>query len=167
LQASLVPPEFSGEGLAAELSGAISGKSILLPRSDRAGEELPSLLRKAGADVTEVVAYRTAGPDTLDRSVIQAVRSGQADAITFFSPSAFQEFRNLMGPDILGRLQPQVAFVAVGAVTAEAIRGAGMSVVIEADQATTHSLVAALERHFSAPESKFEREPRLQKRREA
>lgn len=167
LQASLAPPEFSGEGLAAELSGAISGNSILLPRSDRAGAELPSLLRRAGAEVTEVVAYRTAGPDTLDRSAIQAVRSGQADAITFFSPSAFREFRNLMGPDILGKLQPHVAFAAVGHVTAAAIRSAGMSEVIEADQAATASLVAALERHFSPPEIKLAGERRPQKRREA
>src|SRR5690242_19723671 len=48
LRASFVPAEFNGEQLATELSGAIAGKSILLPRSDRAGEELPSLLRRAG-----------------------------------------------------------------------------------------------------------------------
>jgi uroporphyrinogen-III synthase len=154
LQASLVPREFSGAGLAAELSGAIAGKTVLLPRSDRAGEELPSLLRKAGADVTEVVAYRTAGPDSSDYLALEAIRGGQADAVTFFSPSAFREFQNLMGAETLAKWNSRVVFAAVGPVTAEAIRGAGLPVEIEADEATTASLVAALEHYFSVLEIK-------------
>jgi uroporphyrinogen III methyltransferase / synthase len=166
LRASLVPAEFSGAGLAAELSSEIAGKTVLLPRSDRASGELPSLLREAGANVTEVVAYRTAGPKALDTTVIGAILSGQVDAITFFSPSAFREFQNLTGDETLRRLAPQVTFVAVGPVTAEAIRGSGLPVVIEADQATTASLVATLERHFSAPEIELARELRPQNRRQ-
>jgi uroporphyrinogen-III synthase len=154
LRASLVPAEFSGAGLAAELSGAIAGKNVLLPRSDRAGEELPSLLRKAGAKVTEVVAYRTAGPESLDYRALESVRGGQVDAMTFFSPSAFREFQKVAGPDGLAKWNSSVAFAAVGPVTAEAIRGAGLPVAIEADEATTGSLVAALERHFTALETK-------------
>jgi len=154
LQASLVPAEFGGARLAAELAGAIAGKSVLLPRSDRAGDELPSLLRKAGANVTEIVAYRTAGPETFDRSLIEAIRRGEADAVTFFSPSALREFQNLVGPEVLAKWNPRVVFAAVGPVTAEAIRSAGLPVAIEADEATTASLVAALERHFSVLEIK-------------
>jgi uroporphyrinogen III methyltransferase/synthase len=154
LQASLVPAEFSGSGIAAALSGIISGKSVLLPRSDRASEELPLMLRKAGAKVTEVTAYVTAGPEAFDRSLIDAIRDGLVDAVAFFSPSAFHEFQKLMGPDLLGKHNSRVALAAVGPVTAGAIRGAGLPVAIEADEATTASLVAGLERHFSALESK-------------
>ena len=64
-------------------------------------------------------------------------------------------------------MAPQVAFVAVGPVTAGAIRGSGLPVVIEADQAATASLVAALELHFSAPEIKLARDLRPQNRRQA
>jgi uroporphyrinogen-III synthase len=154
LRATLVPAEFSGAGLAAELAGAIAGKSVLLPRSDRAGEELPALLRKAGANVTDVVAYITAGPDASDGVVLDAVCRGQADVVTFFSPSAFREFQKVVGPDALAKWDSRVVFAAVGPVTAEAIRSAGLPVAIEADEATTASLVAALERHFSAFEVK-------------
>lgn len=154
LQASLVPAEFSGAGVATELSGVISGKSVLLPRSDRASEELPSMLRKAGAKVTEVTAYVTAGPEAFDRSLIDAIRDGLVDAVTFFSPSAFHEFQKLMGPDLLVKYDSRVALAAVGPVTAGAIRGAGLPVAIEADEATTASLVAGLERHFTALETK-------------
>lgn len=155
LPISLVPAEFSGAGLAAELSGMILGKSVLLPRSDRAGEELPSMLRKAGAKVTEVTAYVTAGPEAFDRALIDAIRDGLVDAVAFFSPSAFHEFKKLMGPDLVGtRNSRRVALAAVGPVTARAIRGAGLPVAIEADEATTASLVAGLERHFTALETK-------------
>ena len=155
LQASLVPAEFSGAGLAAELSGVvISGKNVLLPRSDRASEELPSMLRRAGATVREVVAYITVGPEAFDRSLIDAIRDGLVDAVAFFSPSAFREFQKLMGPDLLVKYDSRVALAAVGPVTAGVIRGAGLPVAIEADEATTASLVAGLERHFTALESK-------------
>lgn len=154
LQASLVPEEFSGAGLVAELSGVVSGKRVLLPRSDRASEELPSALCKAGAKVTEVIAYVTAGPEAFDRSVIDAIRGGQVDAVAFFSPSAFREFQKLMGADLPVKYDSRVAFAAVGPVTAGAIREAGLPVAIEADEATTGSLVAGLERHFSALEIK-------------
>lgn len=153
LQASFVPADFSGAGLAAELSSAIKGKSVLLPRSDRAGAELPTLLRNGGAKVTEVVAYRTAGPEALNRSLVEALRAGQVDAITFFSPSAFHEFQKLMAHEGLAQSDSSVALAAVGPVTAEAIRSAGLPVAIEADEATTGSLVAALERHFAAGET--------------
>ncbi len=95
LRATIVPQEFSGAELAKKLSPVIFGTSVLLPRSDRATEELPSMLRKAGANVTEVIAYRTAGPESVDASLVEAICGGKADAVTFFSPSAFREFQNL------------------------------------------------------------------------
>ena len=158
LQASLVPREFSGAGLAAEIRGAVAKKNVLLPRSDRASEELPALLRKAGAKVTEVVAYRTVGPGSLDHDLIAAIRAGQADAVTFFSPSAFREFQNLLGADALATWDPRVVFAAVGRVTAEAIRAANLPVAVQAEESTTASLIEGLENYFAAA-NKLANEP--------
>ena len=149
LQASLVPREFSGVGLAAELRGAVAKKTVLLPRSDRATEELPSLLRKAGAKVAEVIAYRTVGPGSFDHDLIASIRAGQADAVTFFSPSAFREFQNLLGADALANWNSRVAFAAVGPVTAEAIRAANLPLAVEAEESTTASLIEGLENYFA------------------
>ena len=149
LQASLVPREFSGAGLAAELRGALARKSVLLPRSDRASEELPALLRKAGAAVTEVIAYRTLGPESIDHDRIEAIRAGQADAVTFFSPSAFREFQNLLGAEALASWDSRVAFAAVGRVTAEAIRAAKLPVAVQAEEASTESLIEGLKNYFA------------------
>ena len=107
------------------------------------------MLRKAGANVTEVIAYRTAGPESVDAPLVAAICGGKADAITFFSPSAFREFQNLAG-GVPAAWNSRVALAAVGPVTAQAIRAAGWPLAIEADEATTASLVAALERYFAA-----------------
>ena len=149
VRASLVPREFSGAGLAAELRGLVAKKNVLLPRSDRASEELPSLLRKAGANVTEVIAYRTVGPQSFDHGLIEAIRAGQVDAVTFFSPSAFREFQNLLGAEALARWDSRVAFAAVGPVTAEAIRAANLPLALEAEESTTASLIEGLENYFA------------------
>jgi uroporphyrinogen-III synthase len=43
-----------------------------------------------------------------------------------------------------------VAFAAVGHVTAEAIRAANLPVAVQAEEATTASLIAGLENYFAA-----------------
>jgi uroporphyrinogen III methyltransferase / synthase len=148
LRAALVPREFRGDALAAELGNEVDGRRVLLPRSDRAGDELPRVLRVAGATVTEVVAYRTAEPESLDATVLELLRRGDADALTFFSPSSFRHFAEAFGGDAARRLSARVAFAAVGPVTAAAIRDAGLPVAVEAPEATASAFVAALERHF-------------------
>ena len=109
-------------------------------------------MRKAGAKVTEVIAYRTVGPGSLDHDLIASIRAGQADAVTFFSPSAFREFQNLLGAEALASWDSRVAFAAVGRVTAEAIRAANLPVAVEAEEATTASLIEGLENYFAGGE---------------
>jgi uroporphyrinogen III methyltransferase / synthase len=148
LQAAIAPHEFRAQALAAEIATEVAGRRILMPRSDQAGDELPRLLREAGAILTDVVAYLNVQPDDLAGPAFDALLRGDADAVTFFSPSAFRHFAGLFGHQALRRLSARVALAAVGPVTAEAIRQAGLIVAVEAPQATTGSLAAALERYF-------------------
>lgn len=151
LQAAIAPREFRAQALAAEITVEVADRRILMPRSDQAGDELPDLLRAAGALVTDVVAYSNAEPEELSGPAFEALLRGEADAIAFFSPSAFRHFASLLGRDALRRLLSRVALAAVGPVTAETIRRAGLPVAVQAAQATTGSLVAALERYFQMP----------------
>jgi uroporphyrinogen-III synthase len=152
LSVDFTPREFNGVALAAELGSHLSGRSVLLPRSDRADAELPSALRAAGADVTEVIAYRTVAPESHDGSLLQEICRGAVDAIIFFSPSAVREFARTVGSETFGRIGERGAFAAVGAVTANAISESGARAAVEAPKATAASLVEALARHF-APQS--------------
>jgi uroporphyrinogen III methyltransferase/synthase len=151
LQSAIAPREFRARALVAEIAGEVAGLRILIPRSDQAGDELPRLLKAAGAIVTDVVAYSNAQPDEPTGPVFEALLRGEADAITIFSPSAFRHFADLFGRDALRRLNSRVAVAAVGPVTAETIRQAGLPVAVEAAQATTGAVVAALERYFQVP----------------
>jgi uroporphyrinogen III methyltransferase/synthase len=149
-QAAIAPHEFRAKALAEQIASEVTGRKILMPRSDQAGDELPELLREAGASVTDVIAYSNVQPEELTGPGFEALLRGEADAVTFFSPSAFRHFVSLFGHEALRRLCSRVVLAAVGPVTAEAIRNAGFDVTVEAPQATSGSLAAALERYFQA-----------------
>ncbi len=134
----------TGDGLAAELREYSQGKKMLLPRSDRATSDLPAALSRAGADVTEVVAYRTLALQTSDSGALEEIRQGRADVVTFASPSAFQAFVGQIGADALRQLSKRMAFAAIGPVTARAIHAAGFAVEIEASESTAAGLVDAI-----------------------
>lgn len=143
-----VAMEHSGTGLARELAAELRGKKVLLPRSDRANPDLPAALRRSGAVVTEVVAYRNLPPSPTDRGKVQDSLNG-ADAIVFYSPSAVQNFVELLGWERLGTLQGRVVMVAIGHTTSSALSSAGIQRIARATETTTKAVVEALEGHLS------------------
>lgn len=138
-----------GVALAEELEDRLSGKRVLLPRSDRANPDLPTALRKLGAHVTEVIAYRTVRPSDADQERLARVARGEADAILFFSPSAVHSFIELSGRQQLKSLQDRVAMAAIGPVTAGALREAGVHRIVIAVEASASAVVQALESRFT------------------
>jgi uroporphyrinogen-III synthase len=143
-----------GSGLAEELSAHVGGKRVLLPRSDRANPDLPESLRRMGASVTEVVAYRTLieplggkGSDSL---------IARPQAILFFSPSAVRGFlEQERGAEFLrsiSKFSRRVAIVAIGPVTAAALQEAGIGPLVQSADATVPAVVDALEDFFAAHE---------------
>ena len=142
----------NGVALAKELGTRLKGAKVLLPRSDKANPDLPAALRQYGAEVTEVIAYRTVKPTDVDRSTLGEIAFGEIHGILFFSPSAVERFavvsvtswRSLMS------LQHEVAIAAVGPVTAKALRGAGFERVVVSADTTAVAVVEALEKHFAA-----------------
>lgn len=139
--------ESSGEGLARELADQVRGKRVLLPRSDQADARLPEALRSAGADVTEVVAYRNVAP-ALDPKVLDAIRRGAVDVITFFSPSAYRHLAAEIGVEILRRQSGKILLASIGPTTSSAIRQDGLEVTIEAPSASAPALAKAIGDHF-------------------
>lgn len=138
----------SGEALAKELSDRLAGRRILLPRSDRARPELPKALRAAGAEVIEVVAYRTLDAPLAKSGGLEEIRSGEVDAIAFASPSAFHALADAMESAELSRIGEGAVLAAIGPVTAAAIREAGLTVHVVADESSAGGLATALARYF-------------------
>jgi len=150
-----VPKNHSGEALAQELWGAIGDRKVLLPRSDRADDRLPNALREAGAKVTEIVAYRTAAPDSVDPEILKQIRNAEVDAIVFASPSAFRFLSECIGAAELAQLSSRVQFAAIGPTTARALRDEGARVEIEANESSAAGLADSIakfyQRQSSAP----------------
>jgi uroporphyrinogen III methyltransferase / synthase len=144
----------TGEALAHELSPSLAGRRVLLPRSDRGDERVRNELRAMGATVTEVVAYRTTGPLTLDRDLLARTRRAAVDAIVFASPSAAHTFARVIGETDFPALSTRVPLLAIGPTTAAAIRRSGGQVQIEAEEPSVAGIANALVQHFgyrSAP----------------
>jgi uroporphyrinogen-III synthase len=146
-----VAKEFQGVALVRELGASLTGKRILLPRSDRAGRDLPEALKHAGAEVTEAVVYHTGGIGPAEPGVLEAVREARVDVVSFFSPSALENLRAELGAEVMSRLAARAAFAAVGPATAAALKKAGLPVAIQASEATAESVAAAIAKHSSSP----------------
>lgn len=139
-----------GADLARQLGQRVRGCCVLLPRSDRATPDLPQALVAAGAEPVEVVAYRTLPIESFDSAVLAAMAQGEADVVSFASPSAFATLATLLGETKFRALAAAVRFAAIGPTTASAIRRAGFPVAIEAKVPSAAGLAAAIAAHFSA-----------------
>ena len=149
LTVEYVAETHTGAALADELGKRLSGTKVFLPRSDRANPDLPPALKRHGARVSEVVAYRTLRPTEIDQRNLWQVAEGDADAVLFFSPSAVQSFVSLFGGEQLRKLQDKLCIAAVGPVTASALREAGVLRVVLAGDTTAAAVIEALELHFT------------------
>lgn len=138
----------SGEALAQELWGSIGDLTVLWPRSDRGDDRLLVALREAGANVTEVIAYRTAAPETFDAEVVEKLRRAEVDAIVFASPSAYHNLSDVIDTAELVALSSRVIFAAIGPTTARALRGIGVRVAIEANESSAAGLADAVAKYY-------------------
>ena len=101
LAVEYVAETHSGAALAEELKNQLRGAKVFLPRSDRANPDLPRALKRHGAKVMEVIAYRTLRPTDVEQRKLRQIAEGAADAVLFFSPSAVQHFAELFGGEQL------------------------------------------------------------------
>jgi uroporphyrinogen III methyltransferase/synthase len=110
----------------------LAGKRILLPRAAVARDIIPIELRKRGAHVDVVEAYRTVAPEIRDIP--------KFDAITFTSSSTVKNFVAAAGAESLAAAK----VVTIGPVTTQTARDLGLTVAAQAEVYTTEGLVQAL-----------------------
>jgi uroporphyrinogen III methyltransferase/synthase len=153
LDATVVPSEFRAEALVDALAAGapLSGRRVLLPRSDVGRDAIAVGLRAAGASVTDVVAYRTISDDagTGSPDVLRMLADRELDAVTFTSGSAVRHFVERYGPESVALLGNTVVAV-IGPVTAEAARELSVPVHVQPATYTTANMVAALASHFQS-----------------
>lgn len=149
-RADLVPEDYSAKGILQSLGSDLRQKKILLPRGDLARDELPRELRDRGAEVLEVVVYRTRPADILPFTWVEQMRRGEIDVITFASPSAVQQFVLWVGAEQLDAVKDHFHAASIGPTTSSALREHGLKVAIEAAPSTLADLTAAIVRFYQS-----------------
>lgn len=135
------PQEARAEGLVdAFRAFDLRGVRVLLPRSQGARDVLPRALRGMGAEVDEVVAYRTEVAYDERGRLEAALREG-VDALTLMSPSAARALTELLGGP---GLPEGIRVVCIGPVTAGTARALGVRVDAQAEVYTAEGVVRAL-----------------------
>ncbi|MBI5631198.1 MAG: uroporphyrinogen-III synthase [Elusimicrobia bacterium] len=130
-------------GLLASM-GEVKGLRILLPRAQRGREILPRELRRRGAEVSLVEAYRTL-PDAQGLERLENELSRRAvDAVIFASPSAVEQFASRLGPGACRRIFKAAVAVSIGPATSAALAVRGIRAGVESSQASARALVRAL-----------------------
>jgi uroporphyrinogen III methyltransferase/synthase len=153
IKVELMPPEYRTESVldAIHAAGPIDGKRVLLPRAEVARDPLADHLRKAGAEVTEVAAYRSVpvevdDPDEPD--IYRMLLDKQIDVVTFTSPSTVGTFLRLYGKEQAADLLGSTIVASIGPVTAEAAEQGGVHTAILPAEYTISGLVRAIVEHF-------------------
>lgn len=152
LQVDLSPSDHRGEGVSAALRAGrdLRGTRVLLPRADIARPLLPDALREAGADVTDVTAYRTiADAGWPGAAVRKMMLNREIDAVTFTSASAVRSVVESLGPDRAVDLLRATVVAAIGPVTARAARQLGVATTVMPSTYTAPALARALADHFA------------------
>lgn len=152
LAVAYVASKRQGIALAGEMARELKGKTVLLPRSNRANPELVNVLHQIGAAVTEVIAYKTVPPTERDSANYEAVVREGVDAILFFSPSAVHHLQDMVGNERFREFSHRAAFAAIGPVTGDALHKAEVSRVVMAQDATVTAILDALTEFFSRPD---------------
>lgn len=141
LKADLIPEAYIAEAVA-DAMGEVEGQRVLLPRADIARPALATRLAQSGAQVDEVVAYRTVRPDDVAARLREVAKD--ADVIAFTSSSTVQNFVEALGRDEAVAIASRATVACIGPITAQSVMEFGMTPGVVAEEYTIDGLLRAL-----------------------
>ena len=122
----------------------LKGKRFLMPRTDIARSYVPEELRKLGAEVSDIVAYKTVLATDGDNIVLDKLKDGEVDIVTFTSASTVKNFVKIIGEDNLSAFKNNVQFASIGPITNESAEEMDIDISIKAEEYTIPGLVQAI-----------------------
>jgi uroporphyrinogen III methyltransferase/synthase len=140
IKVDLTAQEYVAEGLLKSLSDYdLTGARVLIARAAVARDLLPTELRRRGAQVDVVEAYRTVPPADLPVRAA-AILARQPAWITFTSSSTAQNLIDAIGADALRNTR----CASIGPITSATLRKHGIDPAVEAATFTVPGLVEAI-----------------------
>jgi len=154
LKVDLTPAEFRGDAVVRAMAelGDLRGLRVLLPHADIGREVIADGLRAQGAEVTEVVAYRTVAVEAEregEPDIYRMLLERRIDVVTFTSASAVRNFVRVLGAEPAADLLHNTVVASIGPVTAEAAAQLNIKTTIMPGTYTVPALVDAIVDFFS------------------
>ena len=154
LLSDIIPESYVAEAVVEAFKDQdMKGRRVLIPRAKEARAVLPVELRNMGAVVDEVTAYQTLEVRDHADELIESLRSGSIDLVTFTSSSTVKNFAAVLPESEIKDLMNGVTVACIGPITAETAEKLGFKVDISADTYTIQGLADAILNYY-APEAK-------------
>ncbi|MBV9266919.1 MAG: uroporphyrinogen-III synthase [Acidobacteriaceae bacterium] len=143
LHVHLVPQKYVAESLVDSFSALdLNGRRVLIPSAAVTRDVVAPELRKRGAQVDVVEAYRNVLPPEAVERAREIFRDPYPDWVLFASSSAVDHLISLTGIDALR----QVRIASIGPATSTTIRKYGLPLAAEADPHSIPGLIEAVKR---------------------
>jgi uroporphyrinogen III methyltransferase/synthase len=142
-QVAITPETYVAESLIeAFVDYELVNRRILIPAAAVTRDLVPDALRRRGAHVDIVEAYRNVAPEEASAQAKGIFREPYPDWVVFASASAVENLVAILGPDSLRRIR----IASIGPITSAAVQKYGLTVAVEPHEHTIANLVEALAR---------------------
>jgi uroporphyrinogen III methyltransferase / synthase len=153
LKVDITPEEYRADAVVPAMAalGDLNGRKILLPHGDIGREVVADELRKQGAEVVEVIAYRTLIAEAEregEPDIYRMLLERRIDVVTFTSASAVRNFVRVLGDEPAADLLRTTVVASIGPVTAEAAAQFKIASTIVPATYTVPALVDAIVDYF-------------------
>jgi uroporphyrinogen-III synthase len=138
-----MPSRYLGDAVAAEMPVS-PGERVLRIRAEQASAVPSAGLRGRGVEVTDVIAYRTKFPGDTSRAQLARALADGVEGVIFTSASTVRGFMHLLDAAAVRASIGAIRLVAIGPVTAAAIRDEGFVPDAVAAEHSVQGIVRAL-----------------------
>lgn len=148
IRADFVPSVFTSEQFGKQILNFtnLHDKKVLLLRSQIASNELVELLEKGGATVKDVAVYTAVAQKNETSWLVEKIKKGEIDWLTFASPSSVNGFFEQIDGEIVKSSTVKIA--SIGPVTSGQLESLGFDVDVTSDEHTLDGLLAAIEKIY-------------------
>ncbi|HEX3685373.1 MAG TPA: uroporphyrinogen-III synthase [Bryobacteraceae bacterium] len=148
LRVAITPDKYVAEALVAALGGQeLNARRILIPSAAVTRDVVAAELRKRGAQVEVVEAYRNVVPVEAANQARAVFQEPYPDWVTLASSSAAQNLIKLAGRAALS----QVKIATIGPITSDTVRAHALHVAAEAGAHTISGLIEAVASFKTSP----------------
>jgi uroporphyrinogen-III synthase len=153
----IVPLKFSAEGVVNALSKYnLKNKTVFIPRSVIAREELPRGLKELGAIIKPAPVYNVSIPTAKNiKPGIDELKTSSPDLFIFTSPSTFENFLIINKINSATEYFEKFDVAAIGPTTKSAIEKEKVKVNIMPDEFTIEGLIEKIIQHYRNIKEKY------------